>query len=77
LLIPVILATWEAEIQKIEIQDQPRQKANKTPPSQPIAGSNGVCLSSQTTWEAEIRRITIPGQSGQKSLQNPVLKEKG
>jgi hypothetical protein len=38
--------TWEVEISRIEIQDQPRQKVHETP-SQPMAVSGGMCLSSQ------------------------------
>jgi hypothetical protein len=34
-LTPVILATWEAEIRRIMVRGQPRQKVGKTP-SQPI-----------------------------------------
>jgi hypothetical protein len=30
-LMPVVLTTWEAEIRKIEVQDQPGQIAHKTP----------------------------------------------
>jgi hypothetical protein len=50
-LTPVILATWETEIRKITVQGQPRQKVCKTP-SQPIAGNDGACLSSQRCREA-------------------------
>jgi hypothetical protein len=33
---PVILATWEAEIRRIRIQDKPRQIVHKIPsPKQP------------------------------------------
>jgi hypothetical protein len=45
-LMPVILATQEAEIQRIIVQCQPRQKVYKTP-SQPIPGHSTVHLSSQ------------------------------
>jgi hypothetical protein len=30
-LMPVILASWEAEIQKIEVQGQPRKRVCNTP----------------------------------------------
>jgi hypothetical protein len=42
---PVILATWEVEIWKINVPGKPKQ-VNKTS-SQPTAGCSGVCLSSQ------------------------------
>jgi hypothetical protein len=31
-LMPIILATWEAEIVRIKVQGQPRQIVLKTPP---------------------------------------------
>jgi hypothetical protein len=46
---------WKIEIQKIVGSCKPAQAKSKTP-SQPIAGHNGIYLSSQTTWEAEIGR---------------------
>jgi hypothetical protein len=60
-LTPVILATWEAEISKIVVWGQPRQKFPKTP-SQPIAGLTCAHMSSQAAWEAEIGGIQVPGQ---------------
>jgi hypothetical protein len=45
-LIPIILATQEAEIGRIVVQGQPRQKVHKAP-SHPIkAGHGATCLSS-------------------------------
>jgi hypothetical protein len=64
---PVVIATWEAEIRKIVAQDQPRQKVGDNP-SQPIAGLSGTHLLSQAIWKVEIRRIAVPGQQGQKTL---------
>jgi hypothetical protein len=46
LLIPVIPATWEAEMGRILHQKQPGQKVIKKA-SQPIAGCGGRCISSQ------------------------------
>jgi hypothetical protein len=65
---PIILNTWEAEIQSIIAQGQSGKKAPKIP-SQPIAGSGGTHLSLQATWESVIRRIKVPGQTGQRSLK--------
>jgi hypothetical protein len=42
----IILATWEAEIGRVKVQDQLRQKVHETP-SQPRARHVGVYLSSQ------------------------------
>jgi hypothetical protein len=36
---PIILATWEAEIEKITAQGQPGKIVLNIPPSQPIAKS--------------------------------------
>jgi hypothetical protein len=41
---PVILATWEAEIRRIVVQGQHRQGIHQTP-SQPITGHSGMHLS--------------------------------
>jgi hypothetical protein len=43
----VILATWEAEIQRIAIQGQPRQKVWETPSQPKNARHGGIRLSSQ------------------------------
>jgi hypothetical protein len=65
-LTPVILVTCEAEIGRIVVQGQSKQKVSKTP-AQPIVGCSGTCLSSQAMWKTEIRTITVSGQPGQKS----------
>jgi hypothetical protein len=44
--LPVILATWKAEIGRIVVTGQPEQKVNRTP-YQPISGHSGVCLFAQ------------------------------
>jgi hypothetical protein len=41
--VPIILATLEAEIRKIVVKSQPRQKVQETP-SQPIAGCSNKYL---------------------------------
>jgi hypothetical protein len=56
---PIILATCEAEIKRIIVLGQPRQKAHKSP-SQPRAGHSGVCLSSQAMCKTEMENITVP-----------------
>jgi hypothetical protein len=53
---PLILASWEAEIGKMEVGDQSRQKIPNSP-SQPIPGHNDAYLFSEATWEVEIRRM--------------------
>jgi hypothetical protein len=40
--VSIILVTWEAEIGKIAVQGQLRQKLQEIPPSQPIAGHGGA-----------------------------------
>jgi hypothetical protein len=42
----IILASWEAEIKRITVQDHPGKRIHYTP-SKPIAGCSDVCLSSQ------------------------------
>jgi hypothetical protein len=53
-LMPVIPATWEAEIRRITGQGPT--------PSQPFVRNCGAHLSSQATKEAEIRRMVVPSQ---------------
>jgi hypothetical protein len=60
---PVILATWEAEIRRIVVPVQPRQKVCKTS-SQLIGGYSGAGLSPQATREAEFGRTVVLGQLG-------------
>jgi hypothetical protein len=48
-LTPIVLATWETAIRRITVQGQPKQKV------QPVAGYNGVCLSSQLHKEAQVK----------------------
>jgi hypothetical protein len=50
-LMPVIPATWEAEIGRIRVGGHPEQKLHEIP-SQPIAGYVSVFLSFQLLWEA-------------------------
>jgi hypothetical protein len=61
---PVILATWEAEIGRMVLPGQWGQKLHRTL-SQPIARYSGTSLSFQTTRKAEFGRITVPGQPEQ------------
>jgi hypothetical protein len=49
----VILATWEAEIERIMVQDQLRQNVWEAP-SLPMAEHGGICLSSQLCREAQV-----------------------
>jgi hypothetical protein len=65
-LTPVILATWEAEIRRIAVRGQTRQKVQETP-YQPIAQYGNALLLSQSMQETDIGRIMVPGQSRQKS----------
>jgi hypothetical protein len=71
----LILATWEAEMERIEVGGQPRQKVLETP-SQPMARHSGIHLSSQVTDETEIGRIMVPGQTKQKVCKTPSQWEK-
>jgi hypothetical protein len=49
---PVILATLEAEIERVMGADQPEQGVHKTPSQQKKAGHDGVHLSFQ--WQQEV-----------------------
>jgi hypothetical protein len=69
-LMPVILATGQAEIGRIIVQGHPRQIFHKTP-SHPMAGSSVVCLSSQLCGKHE-QEDHCPGQSGIK--EDPIFK---
>jgi hypothetical protein len=59
-LTPVILATWEAEIRRMLVPGQPRQKVKEIP-SQPISAHNSLHLSPQATQEAKIRKTVVIG----------------
>jgi hypothetical protein len=50
---PIILATWEAEMGRIKIQDQPGQKVCKFPP---MAGHSGAPVI-PAMWEAYIGEL--------------------
>jgi hypothetical protein len=65
LLMPVILATWKAEIRRIAVRGLPSQKVSKTPCQPIVGGHSGMSLSSQAIQKARIRRIVFPGWSGQ------------
>jgi hypothetical protein len=45
-LMLVLPATWEVDIRRISVQNQPGQNVSKIP-SKPIAGHDGPCLKSQ------------------------------
>jgi hypothetical protein len=62
--ISLSLATWEAEIRRIMVQGQPRQKVSKTP-SQPISWAKWH----MTVIPISTNRITVPGK-----MQNPIQK---
>jgi hypothetical protein len=55
-LMPIILATWESEIENIVAQGQPRQIVYDTP-SQPIARYSGECLSFQLLGRLRSRGV--------------------
>jgi hypothetical protein len=58
-LMPVIPATWKAEIGRTTVPGQPEQGACETL-SQPIAGYH--LLRILTIWKSEISRIMVKGQ---------------
>jgi hypothetical protein len=70
--LPVILTTWEAEIGRIIVQGQPRQKVCKTP-FKPIAGHSSIHLSFQSVQTAKVERLMVPGQPRQKTFQELIL----
>jgi hypothetical protein len=72
---PIILATWEAEIMRIFVQGYPEQKVCKTT-SQSIDGYYDILLPPQTIWEAKLGRIMCPDKSWPNSLQEPHLNRK-
>jgi hypothetical protein len=55
-LTPVILVAWEAEIGRIVVCGQPKQKICETPSHKPIAGPTPGILAMQN---AEIGKIVI------------------
>jgi hypothetical protein len=68
-LATVIPATQKAEIRRITVQGQPRQKVTKTP-YQPIkAGHGGTCLSSQ------LHRKQDCGQGQSRHKARPYMKK--
>jgi hypothetical protein len=52
----VTLATWEAEIRKIEVGGWPGQKVHEIS-CEPMAEHHGVCLPSQLCGEAQIEGL--------------------
>jgi hypothetical protein len=58
-LTPIILATWKAEIRRVTVGGQSRQKVRGVP-SQPIkAGCGGMHLPSQLCWKCIYRKVII------------------
>jgi hypothetical protein len=49
---PIILATWEAEIGRLAVSSRKKLQAE----SSRKAGHSGTC---QATWEAEMRRTAV------------------
>jgi hypothetical protein len=73
-LVPIILTTWEAEIDRSWFEAS--KKNFGRPPSQPIAGCSGAHLSCQAMQESEIWKIIVSGQPGQKKFARPHLSGK-
>jgi hypothetical protein len=67
----VILATQKAEMGKVAIQGQPRQKVCEITPQLIKAGLGGTCLSSQLHRSIN-RKIVIQASSGMRA--RPYLK---
>jgi hypothetical protein len=65
--LPVILATWEAEIKRTMVQVQSRKKSSQDPISTHSRMCSGAHLSAQPTQEAEIEKIVVSGQPVHKS----------
>jgi hypothetical protein len=70
---PVILATWEAEIRKVVVQCQTGQKVTKTP-SQPIAGHGGMCPS---YGRLRLGIFQFQANPGKNVCETPISTEKG
>jgi hypothetical protein len=65
-LTPVILATHKAQVGRITVQGQPRQKSSPRSPSQPMAGCNTAHMSIHLLGETQMRDGS-PGWSRYKS----------
>jgi hypothetical protein len=63
---PVILATWKAEIRRMVVPGQPRKKKKKKKGSQPLAACVGILLSSPALQGSTNRRITVQSYMGRK-----------
>jgi hypothetical protein len=66
-LMPIILATWEAEIRRTTVQACQGKKFAR-PPSQSIAGCVCVITRYGVEKNVEIQRIMLQGQPWQKIL---------
>jgi hypothetical protein len=64
---PVILTTWEAEMRRLLVLGQPRQKVSETP-YQPIPRCSGMLPSSQIIRETEIGSTAVQANLGKKHL---------
>jgi hypothetical protein len=60
-LTPVVLATWEAKIERIVVPHQPRQKVCETP-SQSKLGSVVCTCHAKLCRRLKSKRITVSGK---------------
>jgi hypothetical protein len=65
---PIILVSWEAEIEEFTVPGESREKVCETPSQWQKAGHGGAHLSFQLGWEAS--RPDEPGQKATPYLQN-------
>jgi hypothetical protein len=67
------LATWDVEIGKIGVQEQPRQKVHKTLSTNSWVQEHRLVIT--IMCKTEIKRTGVPGQPGQKSSRDPISTE--
>jgi hypothetical protein len=71
-LTPAILAIWEAEIRRVTVRGQSRQKVGKTPTQPQPCSTRWPVPIIPGMWEAEMGRLVVPAQPSQKNCQDSI-----